>query len=202
MASWRGLAQCDKCPHRQACDYRLPLGQSPNPLCPDGWAEGPEFAHMIPGPDYKPPRSQKYSTSSELRQERDRDNYQYSQRHFCLICACWERTHTRVTNGSLTWLCRRHLRVFQQWKRKHGRLPLKRAPANKGARKRAAKYAAISAALSDGPRSLREVATALECSVESVRFHLNALARLARVERIPLHRGQARVAWQLIAAST
>lgn len=202
MARWGVLSQCDMCPHRQACDHMLPLGQAPNPLCPDGWIEGPVPAYMIPGPDYVPPRSQKYSASSELRQERDRDNYQYSDGHFCLMCACWERTHTRVTNGSLTWLCRRHLRVFQQWKRKHGRPPLQHKPASKGKRKRAAKYATISAALNDGPRSLREVATALGCSVESVRFHLNALARLDRVERVPLRRGQARIAWQLIPAST
>lgn len=202
MARWRGLAQCDKCPHQRACDYRLPLGQAPNPMCPDGWAEGPVPAYMIPGPDYVPPRSQKYSDSGELRRERDRDSYQYSLHHFCLMCACWHRKHTRVTNNSRTWLCIKCLRVLQRWKRKHGRPPLKRAPADKGKRKRAAKYATITAALSEGPRSLREVATALGCSVESVRFHLNALARLDRVERIPHRRGQARIAWQLIPAST
>ena len=196
MSRWGRLTQCNRCPHRQACDHRLPLGQAPNPLCPDGWAEGPVPAHMIPGPDYEPPRSQKYSDSGEWRRERDRD-YQYSLHHFCLMCACWERKHTRVTNGSSTWLCRRHLNVFQRWKRKEGRPPLPRKPANKNERKRAAKYGAIAAALSDGPRSLREIATALGCSVESVRFHLNALARLGRTERIPLRRGQAWIAWQL-----
>ena len=202
MASWRGLMQCNMCPHRQTCDFRLPLGQAPNPLCPDGWAEGPEPAHMIPGPNYEPPRSQKYSTSSELRRERDRDHYQYSDRHFCLMCACWEHTHTRVTNNSRTWLCLRHLHVLQRWKRKHGLPPLPRRRANKAVAKQAAKYSAISAALGEGPRSLREVATALDCSVESVRFHLNALAKLARVKRITLRRGQSRIAWQLIPAST
>ncbi len=199
MANWRGLVQCSKCPHRRACDYRLPLGQEPNPLCPDGWAEGPVPAHMIPGPHYEPCRGQKYTTGA-LRRERDRNAYQYSQRHFCLMCACWERTHTRVTNNSRTWLCRRHLRVFQQWKRKHSKPPLPYVAKDRTAPHRAKRQRILST-LSQGPRSLREVATVLDCSMESTRFHLNRLASLTKVERIPLRRGRAWIAWQLVTAN-
>lgn len=195
MARWRGLAQCDNCPHRQACDYRLPLGQAPNPLCPDGWVEGPVPAHMVPGPGYESPRGQKYSTG-ELRRERDRDGYQYSKRKFCLMCACWDKKHTRVTNNSKTWLCARHLRVFQAWKRKQGLPPIPYIRKDRTAKHRA-KRQVILDILAPGPRSLREVATALDCSVESTRFHLNRLARAHKVGRIPLRRGRARVAWQL-----
>lgn len=196
MARWRGLNLCKTCPHRQACDYRLPLGQAPNPLCSDGWVEGPVPTHMIPGAGYESPRGQKYTTG-ELRRERDRDSYQYSKRKFCLMCACWDKKHTRVTNNSKTWLCARHLRVFQAWKRKHSLPPIPIKPATTAKRKQQAKDRAIFAALSDGGRSLREVATALDCSVEGARFHLNRLARSHKVERVPLHRGRARIAWQL-----
>lgn len=197
MARWGGLAQCDKCPHRRACDYRLPLGQAPNPLCPDGWVEGPVPAHMIPGSGYKPVSNEGKYTGT-LRREKDRIA-QYSKRKFCLMCACWDKKHTRVTNNSRTWLCTRHLRVFQAWKRKHNLPPIPIRPATVAKRKQVTKDRAIFAALTDGGRSLREVATALDCSVESARFHLNRLARVHKVGRVPLRRGRARIAWQLIA---
>lgn len=200
MASWRGLAQCDKCPHQRACDYRLPLGQAPNPLCPDGWVEGPEPAHLIPGPHYEPQRGQKYATGA-LRRERDRNAYQYSQRHFCLMCACWERIHTRVTNNSRTWLCVRHLRVFQRWKRKHGLPPIPRSAGKVREVKRRAKHQAILDTLSDGPRSQREIANALDWSVELCRFHLNKLAGASKVVKVNMRRGQSWIAWQLVTAN-
>lgn len=200
MASWRGLAQCDKCLHRQACDYALPLGQAPNPSCPDGWIEGPVPAYMIPGPGYKPAVNEGKYTGT-LRRERD-VTAQYGKRHFCLMCACWERTHTRVTNNSRTWLCRRHLRVFQAWKRKRGLPPLTPPRGKQREKNREKRRRAIVAFLTPGPKSLREVATALDWSTELARYHLNRLARLHEVERIPLVRGQSWVAWQLVPTST
>ena len=197
MARWGGLAQCDKCPHRQARDHRLPLGQPPNPLCPDGWVEGPGPIHTIPGPQYRPSSEMgKYTGLS--RKERNR-TAQYSLKHFCLACACWEGVHTPVTNNSRTWLCRRHLRVFQAWKRKHGLPPISRTlTSEKFEAQREAKRQTVLATLSSGPQSLREVATALDCSVESTRYHLNRLAARRQVERIKQRHGQSWIAWQLI----
>lgn len=198
MANWRGLNLCKTCPHRQACDYRLPLGQAPNPLCPDGWVEGPVPDYMIPGPGYKPASNEgKYMGT--MRRERD-STAQYSKRHFCLMCACWEHKHTPVTNNSRTWLCRRHLRMFQAWKRKRrlpaiGRMPTgKRLKAQQEARRQT-----VLDTLSAGPRSLREVATALDCSAEGARYHLNRLAARHQVERIEQHRGRSWIAWQQVA---
>ncbi len=197
MARWRGLNLCKTCSHRRACDYRLPLGQAPNPLCPDGWVEGPVPAHLVPGPQYRPVSEMgKYTGLSQ--KERGR-TAQYTLRHFCLMCACWEHTHTPVTNASRTWLCRRHLRIFQAWKRKHSLPPLPRTSAGKRiAAEREVKRQTVLDTLSEGPRSLREVATALEWSVELCRFHLNKLAGASRVKKIDMRRGQSWIAWQLV----
>ena len=199
MANWRGLALCDSCLHRQACDYRLPLGQPPNPLCLDGWIEGPNPAHTIPGPDYRP-ASEMGKYPGESQRDRAR-TAQYSLRHFCLMCACWERQHTPVTNASRTWLCRRHLRVFQAWKRKRGLPPLAPSRGKRRAANREKRRQAVVAFLTPGPRSLREIATALDWSTELARYHLNRLAQSHEVERVPLVRGQSWIAWQLIASS-
>ena len=202
MASWQGLAQCKKCPHKQACDYRLPLGQVPNPLCPDGWVEGPNPAHMIPGPDYRPP-SEMGKYTGRTRQERE-TTAQYSLRHFCLMCACWENAHTPVTNSARTWLCQRHVQILQKWKRKRSSpiLPPRPSAAKRLAAQREAKRQVVLGALADGPRSLREIANALEWSVELCRFHLNKLARASKVRKIDMRRGQSWIAWQLVTAKS
>lgn len=200
MARWRGLNLCKTCPHRRACDHRLPLGQAPNPLCPDGWVEGPVPAHMIPGPGYKPVSNEGKYTGT-LRRGRDR-TAQYSKRKFCLLCACWEHKHTPVTNNSRTWLCRRHLRVFQAWKRKRGLPPI---PVPRGKQmeiNREKKWQAVLDTLAPGPQSLREIATVLNWSVELTRFHLNKLAGASKVKKIEQRRGQSWIAWQLISQDT
>lgn len=198
MARWRSLNLCKTCSHRQACDYRLPLGQAPNPLCPDGWAEGPDPAHMVPGPEYRPVSNEGKYTGT-LRRERDRGAYQYSKRKFCLLCACWDKQHTPITNNSRTWLCRRHLYVYQKWQRARGLSGMfPKKAANKVEARRRAKRQAVLDALGDGARSLREIATVLEWSVELTRFHLNKLAGASRVEKIDMRRGQSWIAWQLV----
>lgn len=198
MARWGNTALCDKCPHRQHCSYLLPLGQPPNPPCPDGWVEGPVPTHMIPGPQYRQPSGiGKHNTAGEVSEEPWRGHH-YNLRHFCLACACWHGEHTPVTNRSLTWLCSRHVWRLRAWKRATGRVIIPRPKSNWRLKAGQRRRQVIIEALASGPLSLREIATILDTSPESARHHLKTMQRQHQVETLDLRRGQSWVAWRLI----
>jgi len=197
-ARWGSTVLCKTCPHRQRCDYRLPLGQPPNPPCPDGWAEGSVPAHMIPGPQYKPPSGiGKHNVTEGWSESKRRQAWNYRHRHFCLACAC-QGKHTPISNHTTTWLCRRHARRFRTWREATGRVPIPKVSKSQKAEAGERRRQAITKALTLGPLSLREIATALDFSYEGARYHLKVMQRRHLVEQIDQRRGQSWVAWQLI----